>query len=69
MDKLAEPRYVTTSIRVTEEERAIFHELAERLNKRSLGAAVRAVVFETVNILREQEQAGSNGPRGKVQAI
>ena len=53
---LNEPKHVTTSIRVTPQERELFHELAERLGKRSAGAAVRVVVRETVKILREQQE-------------
>ena len=58
---LTEPKHVTTSIRVTADEKAMFRELAERLGKRSAGAAVREVVLEAVKILREQDQNQSTG--------
>jgi hypothetical protein len=60
---LTEPKHVTTSIRMTTDDRELFTELARRLGKRSTGAAVRAVVRETVNILREQDAQRSEPPR------
>lgn len=56
MPILNEPKYMTTTIRVSPTEREQFHELAERLGKRSAGAAVRAVVKLAVQILREQQE-------------
>ena len=50
---------VAIGIRVTEDERAMFHELAERLKKPSYGEAVRMLVTETVKLLREQQETES----------
>ena len=49
-------------VRVSQSERDLFHELGRRLN-RSYSDAVRVLVCEAVNILREKEvQSVSSNP-------
>jgi hypothetical protein len=52
---LTKPKNKTTSIRLTPDDRALFQELARRLGARSVGAAVRTIVRETVLVLQERE--------------